>query len=77
MPIGTTDIAAYHATSTGKLISRFTNDVNRMSDALSRSLTAMVRDLLTAAAVIGVMWYLDGLRASIDVVRPVLEKVLV
>ncbi|MBT3400031.1 MAG: ABC transporter permease, partial [Rhodospirillaceae bacterium] len=30
------DLQAHHETSTGKLISRFTNDVNLMRDALSR-----------------------------------------
>jgi subfamily B ATP-binding cassette protein MsbA len=62
------DIAAFHATATGKLISRFTNDVNLMRDALSKSMTGMVRDALTAAALIGVMFYLDWLLALIVVV---------
>ena len=62
------DIATFHATATGKLISRFTNDVNLMRDALSKSMTGMVRDALTAAALIGVMFYLDWLLAIIVVV---------
>jgi subfamily B ATP-binding cassette protein MsbA len=62
------DIAAFHATSTGKLISRFSNDVNLMRDALSRSMSTMVRDFLTALALIGVMFYLDWLLALIVVV---------
>jgi subfamily B ATP-binding cassette protein MsbA len=73
------DIAAFHATSTGKLISRFTNDVNVLRDALSKSMTGIVRDALTAAALIGVMFYLDWLLALIVVVlfplagRPVIR----
>jgi ATP-binding cassette, subfamily B, bacterial MsbA len=59
------DLQTHHETSTGKLISRFTNDVNLMRDALSRTLTAMARDFVTAAALIGMMFYLDWLLAII------------
>ncbi|MBT3931024.1 MAG: ABC transporter ATP-binding protein [Rhodospirillaceae bacterium] len=62
------DLQAHHETSTGKLISRFTNDVNLMRDALSRTLTAMARDFVTAAALIGMMFYLDWLLAIIVLV---------
>ena len=62
------DMQAHQDTSTGKLISRFTNDVNLMRDALSRTLTAMARDSVTAAALIGMMFYLDWLLAIIVVV---------
>jgi subfamily B ATP-binding cassette protein MsbA len=62
------DLRTHHETSTGKLISRFTNDVNLMRDALSRSLTAMARDFVTAAALVGMMFYLDWLLAIIVVV---------
>ncbi len=62
------DLKAHHLTSTGKLISRFTNDVNLMRDALSRTLTAMARDFVTAAALIGMMFYLDWVLAIIVIV---------
>jgi ATP-binding cassette, subfamily B, bacterial MsbA len=62
------DLQAHHLTSTGKLISRFTNDVNLMRDALSRTLTAMARDFMTAAALIGMMFYLDWLLTIIVIV---------
>jgi len=62
------DLRAHHLTSTGKLISRFTNDVNLMRDALSRTLTAMARDFVTAAALIGMMFYLDWVLAIIVIV---------
>jgi len=62
------DLQAHHETSTGKLISRFTNDVNLMRDALSRTLTAMARDFVTAAALIAMMFYLDWLLAIIVIV---------
>jgi subfamily B ATP-binding cassette protein MsbA len=55
------DMRTHHMTSTGKLISRFTNDVNLMRDALSRTMTAMARDFVTAAALVGMMFYLDWL----------------
>lgn len=62
------DLQTHHLTSTGKLISRFTNDVNLMRDALSRTLTAMARDFMTAAALIGMMFYLDWLLTIIVIV---------
>jgi subfamily B ATP-binding cassette protein MsbA len=73
------DLQAHHETSTGKLISRFTNDVNVMRDALSRTLTAMARDFVTAAALIGMMFYLDWLLTIIVIItfplagRPVIR----
>ncbi|MEK9796636.1 MAG: ABC transporter ATP-binding protein [Alphaproteobacteria bacterium] len=59
------DLRTHHLNSTGKLISRFTNDVNLMRDALSRTLTAMARDLVTAVALVGMMFYLDWLLACL------------
>lgn len=73
------DLAALQSAATGTLISRFTNDVNLMRDALSRSMTAMVRDFLTAAALIGMMFHLDWVLALIVIVtfpiagRPILR----
>ncbi len=61
------DIASYHETSTGKLMSRFINDVTMMRDALSKSLVGLVRNALTATALIGVMFYLDWVLAMIIV----------
>ena len=73
------DIASFHETATGKLMSRFTNDVNMMRDALSKSLVGLVSNALTATALIGTMFYLDWLLALIVVVllpigsRPVIR----
>lgn len=73
------DLATLQGASTGKLISRFTNDVNLMRDALSRSMTAMVRDFLTAVFLIGMMFHLDWVLALIVIVtfpiagRPILR----
>ena len=62
------DIASFHETSTGSLMSRFTNDVNMMRDTLSKTLISLVRNALIGVALIGVMFYLDWLLATIIVV---------
>jgi len=62
------DLATLQSAATGTLISRFTNDVNLMRDALSRSMTALVRELLTAVALIGMMFHLDWMLALIVVI---------
>lgn len=73
------DLAALQDASTGIFISRFTNDVNLMRDALSRSMTAMVRDFLTAVFLIGMMFYYDWVLALIVIItfpiagRPILR----
>ena len=73
------DIASFHDTSSGKLMSRFTNDVNMMRDTLSKSLVGLARNSLVAAALVGTMFYLDWLLATIIVVllpiagRPVIR----
>ena len=73
------DLATMQSAPTGTLISRFTNDVNLMRDALSRSMTALVRELLTAVALIGWMFYSDWLMTLIVIVtfplagRPILR----
>ena len=73
------DIASFHETSSGELMSRFTNDVNMMREALSKSLVGLARNGLTAAALIAMMFYYDWLLALIIVVllpigsRPVIR----
>ena len=73
------DLAMMQNTATGTLISRFTNDVNLMRDALSRSLTTMVREFLTAVFLIAMMFYQDWVLALIFIVtlplagRPILR----
>jgi subfamily B ATP-binding cassette protein MsbA len=53
------DIGFFHGTNTGKLISRFTNDVNAMRSAVAESLTGFGKDLLTAVGLVGMMFYQD------------------
>jgi subfamily B ATP-binding cassette protein MsbA len=53
------DLAFFHNTATGNLISRFTNDVNLLRSAVSNALISMGRELLTLIALVGVMFYQD------------------
>lgn len=53
------DLAFFHDSSTGKLISRFTNDVNMLRAAVSNALIGMGKDFLTLVFLVGVMFYQD------------------
>ena len=55
----TSDTAQLHAAPTGTLTSRFISDVDLIRNALSRTLTGLVRDILTVIALVGSMFYLD------------------
>ena len=55
------DLATFQNTASGKLVSRFTNDVNMLRDAVSKCLTGMVRDSLTVIFMVIVMFTLDWL----------------
>ncbi|CAO3420718.1 ABC transporter ATP-binding protein [Azospirillum doebereinerae] len=59
------DMAQLHAAPTGSLTSRFINDVDVIRNALSRTLTGLVRDILTVIALVGSMFYLDWLLSLI------------
>ena len=62
------DIAMMQSLSSGSQISRFTSDVNLMRDALSRTLTTMCREFLTAIALLGMMFHMDWVLAIIVIV---------
>ncbi len=51
------DLAMFHDTASGRLISRFTNDIQMMRGAVSSVLTGLAKDSLTAVFLIGVMIY--------------------
>lgn len=53
----TSDIGTFHEESTGRLISRFTNDIMMMRNAVSNIITGLVRELLSMIFLIGVMIY--------------------
>jgi len=59
------DLAFYSRTAPGSLIARFINDIGMLRSAVSHTLTGFGKDALTAAALIGVMFYEDWLLASI------------
>ncbi len=53
------DLALFHGTASGKLTARFVNDVNMMRQAVSTTLTGMVKDALTLVFLVGLMVYQD------------------
>ncbi len=59
------DLAFFHDTPTGALISRLTNDVNLLRAAVSTGLTGIVKESLTVVFLVGVMFYQDWLLALI------------
>ena len=59
------DLAFYHNTETGTLISRFTNDVNMMRAAVSTALTGIALDFLKVAFLVAVMFWRDWMLALI------------
>jgi len=61
----TADLAYFHDNATGTLISRFTNDTQMLRNAVTTALTGMGRDILTVAALVGVMFYQDWLLATV------------
>ena len=60
------DFAYLHGRSSGRLISRFINDVEQMRSAVSDVITAFGRDTLTILFLVGVMIYQDWLLALIS-----------
>jgi len=50
------DIAFFHANSTGRLISRFTNDIGMMRNAVSNVMTGAGKDALTLIGLVAVMF---------------------
>ncbi len=59
----TLDIPFFHHHHSGELLSRVTNDINRIQNAVSINLATLVRDSLTATALIGVVIYQSPLLA--------------
>ena len=57
------DLAFFNRTSPGDLIARFVNDLNLLRSAVSNTLVGFGKDLLTALALIGVMFYEDWVLA--------------
>ena len=51
------DLAFYHNTATGELISRLTNDLKLVRNAGATALTGMIKEFLTLAFLVAVMFY--------------------
>ncbi len=60
------DLAYFHATATGKLIARLTNDINMMRGAVSNSLTGLGKDALSVIFLVAVMFYQDWALAAVS-----------
>ncbi len=60
------DIGFFHAIPTGKLISRFTIDINQMRVAVSNALTGFGKDLLSLIGLVTVMFIQDWQLALIS-----------
>ena len=53
------DLAFFHDTASGKLVSRMTNDINLMRNAVANALTGLVKDSLTLVFLVAVMFEMD------------------
>lgn len=62
------DIGLFHSESSGRLISRFTNDISLMRNAFSNVLTAIAKESLCMIFLVGVMIYQNALLALIALV---------
>jgi len=59
------DLAFFHDSPTGELISRFTNDVGRLRFAVSDALTGVGLHMFTLVFLVAVMFYQDWILASV------------
>ncbi|MBN9412529.1 MAG: ABC transporter ATP-binding protein [Candidatus Paracaedimonas acanthamoebae] len=60
------DLAFYHATPSGEIVSRFMNDVTKLHTAVTGTLTNIGKDGLMLIGFIGFMFYQDWFMASIS-----------
>ncbi len=60
------DLAFFHGTPSGTLISRFTVDVQQMRTAVSNGLTGVGRDLMSLIGLVGVMFWQDWELAAVS-----------
>ena len=61
------DLSFFHRNPTGKLISRFTYDINLMRGAVSNVLTSLGKDLLSVVGLVTVMFIQDWPLAAISI----------
>lgn len=62
------DIGLFHSETSGRLISRFTNDINLLRNAFSNVLTAIAKESLSMVFLVGVMVYQNWQLAAIALV---------
>jgi len=62
------DLATFHDTTSGRMVSHFTNDVQSMYGAVSTGITGIGRDLLSLVALVAVMFYTDVELAAVTFV---------
>ncbi|HCU06632.1 MAG TPA: ABC transporter permease [Holosporales bacterium] len=60
------DLLFFHNTTTGELLSRFTNDVNLMRNAFANTTLSLGKDSITLFALIALMFYRDPTLAAIS-----------
>ena len=60
------DLAFFHNTPSGELVSRFTNDVDKLRYAVTGTLSSVGKDTLTFAFFVGLMFYQDCFLASVS-----------
>lgn len=61
----TLDTGFFARNTAGRLVSRFLVDINQMRGAVSNALTSLGKDLLSVAGLVAVMFWQDGLLASV------------
>jgi subfamily B ATP-binding cassette protein MsbA len=59
------DLAFFHGTSSGDLLSRFTNDINLMRNAVATTLVGIGKDSFTLVFLVALMFYRDWTLACI------------
>ncbi|NWG55078.1 MAG: ABC transporter ATP-binding protein [Hydrogenophilaceae bacterium] len=59
------DFARFGREETGRLVSRFTNDINVIAEGLIRSVQVLIRDALTIVGALATMVYFDWLLALV------------
>ncbi|MEQ1789013.1 MAG: ABC transporter ATP-binding protein [Rickettsiales bacterium] len=62
------DIGLFHQQSSGRLISRFTNDINLLRNAFSNVLTAIAKESLSMLFLLGVMLYQNATLAFLALI---------
>jgi ATP-binding cassette, subfamily B, bacterial MsbA len=59
------DYARFASSSTGQLVSRMTHDINILSNAAQLALNTLIRDIISALALLGTMLYFDWMLSLI------------